>query len=255
MKLKPKHLVLFLILIALVAFPLLKMHSPAAIPVMSPIGLVELKTTFPKAPERMPVYRVVGEDIIETISNSSPEYWRVRKNLPSKEEAVEIALKALERYGGVPADAVLREVRTEYVSYMDSSAGEVGKEATLVVVSFKREINGFPVVGPGGEITVFIGENGTVVDLVKVWRMLEYAGEVRIISPEKAYELLQNGKVLRKPMGKLNLEVVKIEPGYYAGGIGEKQDYYYPVWVFYCRDNFGKNVTLAVSAMAEAVEK
>ncbi|MBE8539807.1 hypothetical protein [Geoglobus acetivorans] len=253
MKLKPKHLVLFLILTALVVFPLLKTHSPAGIPVMSPIGLVELKTTFPKAPERMPVYRVVGGEIIETISNSSPEYWKVRKNLPSEEEAVEIALKALERYGGVPEDAVLRGVRAEYVSYMDSSAGEVGREPTLVVVSFKREINGFPVVGPGGEITVFIGENGTVVDLVKIWRKLEYTKDVRIISPQKAYELLQNGDVLRKPMGKLDLEVVKIEPGYYAGGIGERQDYYYPVWIFHCRDGFGKNITLAVSALAEVV--
>ncbi len=255
MVIKPKHIALFLIFTALVVFPLLKTHSPAGIPVMTPIGSIKLKTTFPEAPERMPVYRVVGEEVIETISNSSPEYWKVRENLPSEEEAVEIALKALERYGGVPADAVLRGVRTEYVSYVDSSAGEVGQEPTLVVVSFKREINGFPVVGPGGKITVFIGENGTVVDLVKIWRKLEYAGDVRVISPEKAYELLQNGEVLRKPMGKLNLEVVKIEPGYYAGGIGEKQEYYYPVWIFHCRDNFGKNVTLAVNAVDKFLQK
>ncbi|WP_456370998.1 hypothetical protein [Geoglobus sp.] len=45
---------------------------------------------------------------------------------------------------------------------------------------------------------MFIGENGAVVDPVKVWRKLEYAGYVRVISPQTAYELLQNGEVLRK---------------------------------------------------------
>ncbi len=89
MVIKPKHIALFLIFTALVVFPLLKTHSPAGIPVMTPIGLVEFKTTFPEAPEGMPVYRVVGEEVIETISDSSPEYWKVRKNLPSEEEAVE----------------------------------------------------------------------------------------------------------------------------------------------------------------------
>jgi len=71
---------------------------------------------------------------------------------------------------------------------------------------------------------VILGDNGKLLDLTKIWRKLEYAGDVKIISAEEAFEKLKRGEVVSKPMGQLNLKVVKVEPGYYAKGLGEKQE-------------------------------
>ena len=218
--------------------------------ILSPIGEVELRTSLPKSPAEMPLYKVVGDESIEGIKTTPPEYGEVRYNLPPEEEAIRFALEALKQYGGVPEDAKLSRVQTEYVEVVNTSTGKIiDRKPTLVRVSFQRYLNGMPVIGPGGEITVFIGDNGEIIDLIKIWRKLEYVGNVRIIPAEKAYEKLKKGEVMRKPMGMLKLRIVHVEPGYYAGGFGDEQEYYIPVWVFHCKDHLGNNVTLAVKAL------
>jgi len=243
-------LVLLLLSSVFVALVLKFPVIPQSSIILSPIGEVELKTSLPMSPAEMPIYRVVGDESIEGVKTNPPEYGKVRYNLPSEKDAVKFALAALKKYGGVPDDARLSRVETEYVEIINTSTGKiVDRKPTLVRVSFKRYLNGMPVIGPGGEITVFIGDNGEVIDLIKIWRKLEYAGDVKIISAEKAYEKLKKGEVMRKPMGMLKLRIVHVEPGYYAGGFGDKQEYYTPVWVFHCKDHLGNNVTLAVKAL------
>lgn len=220
--------------------------------IMGPTGQIELSTGLPEGPDKLAMYRVVGDESVETITHESPQYGKVRYNLPSEEEAVKFALEALEKYGGVPKDAKLSDVRTEYeqaIVFDDNTAKVVDKKPLLVSVGFKRYLNGLPVAGPGGEITVFIGDNGELVNLIKTWRKLEYAEDVEIISVEEAYEKLKQGEVMNKPMGPLNLKIEQISPGYYAKSSGDEQDYYNPVWLFHCKDIHKNNVTLAVNAL------
>jgi hypothetical protein len=217
--------------------------------ILGPIGEIELKTTLPDSPTEVNLYRVVGDESIEGIGNTSPDYGKVRYNLPSEADAVKFAIKALERYGGLPEDAVLSKVQTEYAEVIDTDTGKVvDREPTLIRVTFKRCINGTPVIGPGGKIVIYIGDNGEVVDLTKIWRKLEYAGKVKIIPAKEAFEKLVKGEVMMKPMGRLKLKVTDVEMGYYAAGFGKKQEYYTPVWIFHCKDHLGNNVTLAVKA-------
>jgi len=54
--------------------------------------------------------------------------------------------------------------------------------------------------------------------------------------------------VINKPVSSLTLEIEQIKLGYYAKGLGEEQDYYKPVWIFYCKDRMNNTVVLSVDA-------
>lgn len=213
--------------------------------VLSPIGQVKLSTELPKEPAKLPVYKVVGD---ESRFVRSSNLWQPR-DLPSEAEAIKLAPKLAEKYGGIPKDAKLIHVETVYlVGYNLSTKKEEERIPMFISLVYKREIDGLPVVGPGGEINIDLGNN-EVLTFLKIWRKLEYVGEVKIISAEKAFEKLKRGEVVNKPVSPLKLEVIQIKPGYYAKGLGEKQEYYKPVWVFYCKDELSNNVTLAVKAV------
>lgn len=257
MKVKAFKLCLFVsvLSLAIAIFALIQypMQDQISFGIMSPGGQIKLSTELPEGPGKLPKYRVVGDESVETITNESPQYGKVRYNLPSEEEAVEFAMEALEEHGGVPEDAKLSNVRTDYeqaIVFDDNTAKVVDKSPLKIRVSFERYLNGLPVAGPGGAITVLIGDDGELIDLIKTWRKLEYVEDVEIISAEEAYEKLKRGEMENKPpMGPTNLKIVEVSPGYYAKSSNEPQDYYNPVWLFHCKDEHNNNVTRAVNAL------
>ncbi|WP_202319829.1 two-component system regulatory protein YycI [Archaeoglobus neptunius] len=247
-----REFVLLLILVTALSAVFLRMHASGNSVILSPVGEIELKTALPESPAEVNLYRVVGDESIEGIGNSSPDYGRIRYNLPSEEDAVRFAMKALEKYGGLPEDAVLSKVQIEYAEVINTDTGKIAdRKPTLIRVTFKRYVDGMPVIGPGGKIVVYIGDNGEIVDLTKIWRKLEYAGKAKIIPAKEAFDRLVKGEVVMKPMGKLKLKITDVELGYFAAGFGKRQEYYTPVWIFHCKDHLGKNVTLAVKAIGE----
>jgi hypothetical protein len=217
--------------------------------IMSPMsGDIVLKTELPEAPATMPMYKVIDNG---TVSYCKPDMMHVKKNLPSEKEATGIAKECLEKYGGVPKDAVLTGVETNYLYGMNTKTGEVVEEHLLSVdVKFEREINGMPVVGAGGEIDISLGEDGELLFLSKCWRSLEYAGEVKIIPASEAFEKFKKGELIQKPMSQEEAEVTQIKLGYYAEAPGEKQEFYEPTWIFYTKDKAGDVMRLCVNAVA-----
>lgn len=214
--------------------------------ILSPIGQIKLNTELPEEPAKLPVYKVVGD---ESRFVRSSNLWQPR-DLPSEAEAIKLASKLTDKYGGIPEDAKLVHVETIYlIGYNLSTKKEEERIPMFLSLIYKREIDRLPVVGPGGEINIDLGNN-EVLTFLKIWRKLEYVGDVKIISAEEAFEKLKRGEVINKPMSPLKLEIVQIKPGYYAKGLGEHQKYYKPVWIFYCKDEFGNNVTLAVGAVS-----
>ncbi len=113
----------------------------------------------------------------------------------------------------------LTYVKIECVKAVNGTGHVVEEHPVLVSVGFKRCIEGHPVVGPGGEIDVFLGNNGEVLAFIKIWRKLEYAGDVKVISAEEAFEKLKRGEVVNRPMEPLKIEVMQVKPGYYARGL------------------------------------
>jgi hypothetical protein len=238
-----RALTMALLIIAVIAVAVTLTHESSFI--LSPIGQIKLNTELPKAPDKLPMYKVVGDESM-FVRSSNP--WQPR-DLPSKAEAIEIASKLAEKYGEIPEDAKLVHVETVYVEGYNLTTKRVEKRIPMFIsLIYKREINRMPVVGPGGEIRIDLGKN-EVLTFLKIWRKLEYVKDVKIISAEEAYEKLKKGEVVNKPISQLKLEIVQIKPGYYAKGLGEQQDYYKPVWIFYCKDELGYNVTLAVEAV------
>ncbi len=126
--------------------------------IMSPMSDdIVLKTELPEAPATMPIYKVIDNG---TVSYCKPDMMHVKKNLPSEKEAIDSAKERLEKYGGIPEDAVLTGVETNYLYGMNTKTGEVVEKHPLSVdVKFEREINGMPVVGAGGEIDISLGRD------------------------------------------------------------------------------------------------
>lgn len=196
------------------------------------VGGFSLKTDFPDYPLTLPYYRVIGED--EQEFGIPVQYGFRPENPPTEEEAVLIAQEYLEFNDLIPEDSVLEYIEMRVMKTASSSEGKVVKETpTSVSVSYGREINGRPVVGPADTIWVEIAKNNEVVFCFKRWRDLSQFGEVNITSPEEAYDKLLDGNVLGKHFRIEPFEIYNISLGYYSYIEPEPQEFYKPVWIFY----------------------
>lgn len=193
---------------------------------------ITLDTPFPKSPETIPIYKVTN---ITVFFIGSPKLMEIKTNIPSEDEALSIAEKALEQYGGLPADAVLRKTERVAMKEYNTATGVTGQEyPQWTQVIYTRQVAGLPVVGPGAEITVCLGENGELLQFDKVWRTLQYDRDIPIISAEEAFDKLKRRDLVEIPQSSLNgLIVSGIKLGYYAEDRDHDQEYYNPVWIFY----------------------
>jgi hypothetical protein len=202
------------------------------------LGGFSLKTDFPDYPLTLSYYRVTGENEQEFGTLGQDGFGP--ENPPTEEDAVLIAQEYLEFHDLLPEDAVLEYVEMNVVKKI--SEGKVVKETPLSVsVSYIREINGLPVVGPADTLWVEIAKNNEVVFCFKRWRNLSQFGEVNITSPEEAYDKLIDGNVLMDPMRIEPFEIYNISLGYYSYIEPESQEFYKPVWIFYGKPDGRRN--------------
>ncbi|ATU08468.1 two-component system regulatory protein YycI [Methanohalophilus portucalensis] len=120
-------------------------------------------------------------------------------------------------------------------------------------VTYKKNINGMPVEGPGDTITVSLGENGEVTYFSKSWRTLEEIGTTEVISGEEAIDKLKAGQIMRNTVGKTSpvIEIHKAEIGYFSATPDSEQEFYKPVWIFKGVNSNGGNVTRIVGGVAK----
>jgi hypothetical protein len=193
---------------------------------------ISLGTTFPNSPATAPVYRVIAKD---SIFEGSPKEMDIKASIPSESEAIPLAEKALEKYGGLPKDAVLSKVEQVSIKKYNLSSGLIEAQyprSTQVI--YMQIVNGSPVIGPGAEINIELGENGELLHIEKAWRDLEYDREVPIISAAEGFEKLKKGDLLEIPQSSLGgLVISEIRLGYYAEHREKDQKAYAPVWIFY----------------------
>lgn len=159
------------------------------------------------------------------------------------------ALKLAESYikeKGLPEDVELYMAEKVELKALDLKKMEIVENKPLFVsIKYKRCLDGLSVIGPGDEIEIAVAKE--VLYFSKKWKKLEKVGNIGILSAKDALENLKAGKIINKPMGiAYPLTVHKIEPGYYAG---EKNDFYYPVWIFHCKNSAGNDLKLAIEAL------
>lgn len=191
-----------------------------------------LNGAIPKEiPQEMTYYKVLYEDRNEEFYSTD---LKPQDHLPSEEKAIVIAERHIESHGGLPEDAVLENVQPQYMQ--ERAIGkEKGENIPLFVeVTYKRVINGTPVVGPGDFILVTINGSGEILSYLKTWRALEEGGKVELITVEEAIAELEKGNTIETPVNPYEYPIVidKIYLGYYSKPLGEKQEFYKPVWVF-----------------------
>jgi hypothetical protein len=170
-------------------------------PLQAPCQRFHPKKNLPESPVTAPLYHVLKK---ESMFEGSGKLMGVKTSIPSEEQAVPLAEKILENYGGLPKDAVLLKV--EQVSLeQDNIKTETGEERypQFTQVIDEQQINGAPVIGPGAEINICLGENGEILQIEKAWHHVEPAGEIPVISVTEAYEKLQKRDLLVVPQSSL----------------------------------------------------
>lgn len=183
-------------------------------------------------------------------------------NLPSEEEARQIAIDFLAESGLLPADATVgdgceAEVVTGGTYAVEEEApqeegveegGEIGPEVveeyvTHLLVRFHRQIDGFPVIGSGNKFGVRIGDEGEVITILKVWREVTPYNEVVIKTPEQAYQELKSGAgSYYAPLDCEKVLVEQVYLAYWMEPLDEHQEYVVPVYEFKgkCLDKDGE---------------
>jgi len=153
-------------------------------------------------------------------------------NLPSDDEAIDIARKFLIDKGLMPDDAVLCRVSHPRIVAINKTGDVIGVGFEDVKVSFTREVNGLPVVGAGSKIDVEVGGGGDVISVYKVWREYVPYKEFSIITPEEAFEKLKKVGIFTGIKDVETASIDKVYLGYYTKSASEEQTYLQPVYVF-----------------------
>lgn len=208
---------------------------------------IVINAQAPEMGKTLPYYKVMNED---KIHESVDKVVIPRKYLPSEEEVVKTANEFLGKRNTLPDGAYISNVETFTIKTVDENKGSVEKETPVFVrVSYNRNLDGYPIVGPGDSMEVCIGENEEIVYFFKTWREVEKAGEVSIIDANSAIEKLEHGDPVQ-PLKSINkpAEINEIKIGYYSDTPGEKQEFYKPVWIFKGKDDAGNNMTRYVNA-------
>jgi len=200
--------------------------------------------------QSLPYYKVLSEERDEKVD---PSFMKVQDNIPSEEQAKDIASAYIQSHGGLPNDAIFKKVEQQHVQKVDYTNGQVVETYPLATeITYTREINGVQVVGPGDFIFISIGENGKVLCCLKTWRVLQRAGYTDLIPINDAVTKLERGEYMQMPLDQYRSPVTinEISPGYYSKAKGETQDFYKPVWIFTGTDSVGEIVQIYIDATA-----
>ncbi|RXE55404.1 hypothetical protein ABH15_11700 [Methanoculleus taiwanensis] len=156
-------------------------------------------------------------------------------DLPSDEEARVIAVTYLKERGFLPEDVHVEGVRIG-CSYESSTLTSQTVYTLTKQVSFFKEIQGLQVYHAGVGAT--IGENGEVVSAGSSLREFDPkpVHDVKIVTPEQAYQRLSSGNVMIQPLPWEydKIVVTNISLGYWMETKTEPQKYIVPVYVFSC---------------------
>lgn len=164
-------------------------------------------------------------------------------SLPSLEDAETIAVGFLNASGLLPADTEDSPtvIHSDIQSLRDKATGEVvgGVEfPTDIQVSYRRELNGFPVMGGGG-LLAYVGEGSVELSgMTKTWRELNDQGMISLLDSSTALDYFHTygGRLILGNLSYMydSLTVQEVGQGYYEAGFGTAEDYVFPVYLLNC---------------------
>jgi len=192
-------------------------------------GILRLTDNNKDPYEILEVNRYTGVISFQIPSKALPYTTDKQPNLPSDEEARDIALKYLQERNLLPDNAHFTTVSIG--SQYTHKTIDTFKEYNLTKnVGFMKTINGFLICNSG--MTVTLGDGGEVVGVSTGLREIdpEPIRYVKVISPEQAYQKLLSNDVEMQYLPEDYDEVIVRDIGI-AYWIGE---YLTPVYIFSC---------------------
>jgi len=233
---------LVLVIAILIGFSLVSSLNPPPRVGSSPGPIVydrsiTLDAPLPASPTTVPDYRVVS---VRKFSIGNETTLMVKEHIPSIEEAPGLAEKALEKYGGLPADAVLERTEQVFMHKYNLKTGTVEEQYPQYTrVAYSHYVNGSQVMGSG--IAVSLGKDGEILDLSIDWSTLTYAGEIPVISANEAFEKLKARDLLIPIQSSLDgYHITRAKFGYHvdshlpdASAQPTPPNRCTPVWIFF----------------------
>ena len=147
--------------------------------------------------------------------------------LISKDEARNISIRYARDHGGLPADW--------YISKSGGSTMMGGGSVILdsYLIYLDRRIEGFPVVGSGGEgAMISLTPLGEVNHYLVLWREISGVRKMTtIISAAEALAYLDRHPAHCTMHGKMTVEAIEL--GYFSSHFDGVQTEMGPVWIFY----------------------
>lgn len=198
-------------------------------------GQYKILVDFPEGPLEDYTYQIDQDTDNVLIIGNSLNLMMIRKNVPSGSEAVLDAELILAQYEGIPEDATFAGSETVYWKKIGTGYTDALETLpTYTEVRYTRLINNRPVVGGGGVIEIYLGNNGELLRFYKIWHKISGSESFRIISSEKAFERLKQGYTLNgiPETGRERICINAIQLGYYEKGPDEYQEKIDPVWIF-----------------------
>jgi hypothetical protein len=219
-------------------------------------GTITIWIPLPSTPKNITKYHVASQEN-DTTYFSVTNLEQVRPNVTSEIDAPDVIPKALEKYGGLPDEAILVYNKTGYLEGYEGSDflffpdRLIAKDPVSTDVFYGRKLNGIKVTGDGGFIKIILGNDGELLYLNKVWRTVEPEGTEKVIPVSKAIEKLGRGEVLDSLKCFCDLNVDRIYIAYWEKGAGVPQEYLDPVWVFSGTTASGEVINFNVYAREE----
>jgi len=167
------------------------------------------------------------------------------KEVPSQEQALDLAVKLLPKLGIRESELTHRAdskqfdylITTETNGHFDKQQKKIVEEVTARGVVLFRQVNGVSFSGQGdcGGIRVKFGNNAQIKELALTWRNVKPEKTKAVANPAQIVERIKKGNaVIRLPEGVANPGVIKkltitqARPYYFGFDGGERQKTIYP---------------------------
>jgi hypothetical protein len=172
----------------------------------------------------------------------------------SDEDATGLAEDYVQSLGlASAAEMAIERVSHLRVAAADRTLTEIENRVIDVGVIFHRVLDGVPVLGPGGKITVYIDQYREITGIDRIWRTIARMERENVALVP--YAQMLDGLTQRFDREGGVVDVLGVQFGYYEWGWEDRQEYLQPAYVIDLRlsSATGRFATRVQDVVAAAV--
>ena len=156
--------------------------------------------------------------------------FNARSGFPLSDDKSVSAANTFLKENGLMTDDTLEPSVTYNSGEILTKSGERKVDWRTAVVTYSRELNGLPVWN--SQKMVELDSQGNVIGYFQNWRDYEPYREVKLKSPEKAFDEFQIKQAFSDERSPEKIDVTNVHLGYYSKPAVAGEDYLQPMYVF-----------------------